>query len=212
MKRVRVKFCGFMREHDVRAAVALGVDAVGLVLTPRSKRHLDIAQARALRAIVPPFVSVVALFMDDEPRWVAEAIGIVRLDLVQFNGSENAVDCARHGCRYIKAIGMGDGADPRAAIALHASAAGFLLDSHGAGEQGGSGRAFDWSRVPSVAEAPLILAGGLTCDNVASAIRAVRPFAVDVSSGIESAPGIKDADKMRRFIDEVERASNEIEN
>ena len=212
MKRVRVKFCGITREQDLRAAAALGVDAIGLVLTPRSKRCVELAQARALRAAAPPFVSVIALFMDDEPRWIAEAVSIVRPDLLQFHGNESAAECARYGCRYIKAIGMGDGADPRASIALHASAAGVLLDSHGAGGQGGSGLAFDWTRIPAAAPVPLILAGGLTCDNVASAIRAVRPYAVDVSSGIESAPGIKDAEKMRRFIDEVERASSETEN
>jgi phosphoribosylanthranilate isomerase len=212
MRRVRVKFCGITREQDAHAAVALGVDAIGLVLTPRSKRRLDLGAARALRAVVPPLVSTVALFMDDEPRWIAEAVSVIHPDLLQFHGSESAVECARYGCRYLKAIGMADAVDPLEAIAAHASAAGFLLDSHAAGEQGGSGRAFDWTRVPAGLNRPLILAGGLTCDNVGSAIRAVRPYAVDVSSGIESSPGIKDAEKMRRFIEEVERACSEIEN
>lgn len=212
MKRVRVKFCGMTRTEDVRVAVAAGADAIGLVLTPRSKRHVDVRFARELRNAIPPYVTAVALFMDDEPGWIAEAIAAVQPDLLQFHGAETALECTRYGCRYVKAIGMASAADPLAAIVEHPDATGFLLDSHAAGERGGSGRAFDWSRVPQATNRPLILAGGLTCDNVGAAVRAVRPYAVDVSSGIESSPGVKDTQKMRRFIEEVERACSEIEN
>jgi len=209
MKRVRVKFCGLTRAEDVAAAVALGVDAIGLVLTEKSKRFAGLENARALRVGVPPFVSVVLLLMDDAPAWIETAIEALQPDLLQFHGSERAAECTRYGLRYLKAIAMGTGADAAAQMAEHAAASAFLLDSHAPGAGGGSGVAFDWSRVPPAAARPVILAGGLTCDNVASAIRTAQPYAVDVSSGIESAPGIKDAHKMRRFIEEVERASSQ---
>lgn len=209
MKRVRIKFCGFTRAIDIEHAVALGVDAIGLVLTPKSKRRLDPHAARELRRQIPPFVAAVALFMDDEPAFVAEAISIVQPDLLQFHGSESASECQRHGRRYLKAVAMGAQQEPLDIVAQHPAANGFLFDSHAPGAAGGSGVAFDWSRVPRSLDRPVILAGGLTCDNVGSAVRALRPYAVDVSSGIESAPGIKDADKMRRFIEEVERACSQ---
>jgi phosphoribosylanthranilate isomerase len=199
-QRVRVKFCGITRRDDALAGVALGVDAVGVVLTPKSKRFAGIANARDIRRALPPFVAAVALFMDDEPAFVAEAIAAVRPDLLQFHGSETAPDCVRYGLPYLKAVGMGAGGDPRSVIAAHPQAAGLLFDGHAMGEQGGSGARFDWSQLPRGLHAPLILAGGLTADNVGEAIRAVRPYAVDVASGIESAPGVKDADKMRRFV------------
>lgn len=206
MNRVRIKFCGITRVEDAHAAIELGVDAIGVVLTEKSRRFAGLQRAREIRRSLPPFVTAVALFMDDEPGWIAEAVGTVQPDLLQFHGGESAVECVRFGCPYLKAVAMGAGADARAAVAAHPQAAGFLLDSHAAGEQGGSGRVFDWSRVPRDLQRPLILAGGLTCDNVGSAIRSVRPHAVDVSSGIESAPGVKDAHKMQRFVEEVERA------
>ena len=208
-RRVRVKFCGFTRVQDVHPAVALGVDAVGLVLTPRSKRCIDMPTALAIRTALPPFVSVVALFMDDEPDHIRRAVQTLKPDLLQFHGAEDAADCMRYGCRYLKAIAMGSVVDVAAAMAAHPAAAAFLLDSHVAGGAGGSGAVFDWTQAPREAARAIVLAGGLTCDNVGPAIRAVRPYAVDVSSGIESAPGIKDADKMRRFIEEVERAGSQ---
>ena len=206
MKRVRIKFCGITRVEDARAAVALGVDAIGLVLTQKSPRYAGLERARDVRQSLPPFVSAVALFMDDEPGWIAEAVNALQPDLLQFHGNENAVECARFGCPYLKALAMGGGVDVHAALAAHPRALGFLLDGHVPGGQGGSGSVFDWKRVPADFPRPLILAGGLSCDNVGSAILAGRPYAVDVSSGIESAPGIKDAEKMRRFVEEVSRA------
>ena len=206
MTRTRIKFCGITRLQDVQAAVALGVDAIGLVLTRKSPRYVEIAQAREIRRALPPFVTAVALFMDDEPAWIAMAIDAIAPDVLQFHGAESAADCVRYGRRYLKSVPMGGGADLPGSMAMHPAAAGFLLDGHAPGEQGGRGISFDWSRIPQNLQRPVLLAGGLTCDNVASAIRAVRPFAVDVSSGIESAPGVKDPDKMRRFVEEVQRA------
>ena len=206
MRRVRIKFCGITRAIDAQLAVALGVDAIGLVLTKKSARFAGLEHARELRRALPPLVSAVALFMDDEPGWIAEALAMVQPDLLQFHGSETERECLRYDCPYIKALPMASGSAALAMIAEHRAAAGFLLDGHAAGGQGGAGRSFDWSLIPKDLQRPIILAGGLTCDNVVSAIRAAQPFAVDVSSGIETAPGIKDAHKMRRFVGEVERA------
>ncbi|HJU38589.1 MAG TPA: phosphoribosylanthranilate isomerase [Tahibacter sp.] len=207
MSRVRIKFCGLTRADDVAAACALGVDAVGFVLTRRSKRYVDLDAAVALRRAVAPFVATVALVMDDEPAWVAEVISRLAPDLLQFHGSESAAYCAGFARPYLKALPMGDaGVDVAAYAREHDRAAGFLLDSHAFGEPGGSGRAFDWTRMPADIDRPLIVAGGLDAANVGDAVRIARPFAVDVSSGIESAPGIKDFEKMKRFVQAVKMA------
>ena len=208
MNRTRIKFCGMTRVEDARAAVELGVDAIGVVLTRASKRAVTIEQARAIRRSLPPFVAVVTLFMDDDVSFVAEAIATIAPDLIQFHGSETASDCVRYGRPYLKSVAMGGG-DWRGIIAAHGQAAGFLLDGHAAGEQGGSGKTFDWSVAPAGIGKPILLAGGLTPDNVGAAIRAARPHAVDVASGIESAPGVKDRDRMQRFIAAV-RAADEV--
>ena len=199
--RVRIKFCGMTRVEDAQAAAELGVDAVGLVLTRRSKRFPGIDNARLIRRAMPPFVAVVALFWNDEPAFIVEAIAAIRPDLLQFHGSEEAPDCVRYGLPYLKAVAMSGGpGDVSALIAGHPRAAGLLFDGNAPGEQGGAGTVFDWSRVPGKCAKPVVLAGGLTPENVGNAIRAVRPYAVDVASGIESAPGIKDRDRMQRFV------------
>lgn len=198
---VRIKFCGITRAEDARAAVALGVDAIGFVFTRRSQRYVGVAQARAMRDALPPFTSVVALFMDDDPAWVEDVIAGVRPDLLQFHGNEAAGYAASFARPYLKAIPMG-GADAQSIAQAHPRASGFLLDSHAPGAVGGSGRSFDWSRAPRLAR-PVILAGGLDAANVAQAIAVVRPYAVDVSSGIEVVPGIKDAARMRAFVEAV---------
>ncbi|HEX7768936.1 MAG TPA: phosphoribosylanthranilate isomerase [Dokdonella sp.] len=198
---VRIKFCGITRAEDARTAVALGVDAVGFVFTRRSQRYVGVAQARAMRDALPPFTSVVALFMDDEPAWVEDVIAGVRPDLLQFHGSESAGYATSFARPYLMAIPMA-GADARSIMEAHPQAAGFLLDSHAPGAAGGSGQPFDWSHVPKSTR-PVILAGGLDAGNVAQAIAVVRPYAVDVSSGIEAAPGIKDAARMRAFVASV---------
>ena len=206
MKRTRIKFCGLTRLDDVRVAVELGVDAIGFVLTRKSRRHVEPATARALRQALPPFVSAVALFMDDDAQWIEQAVAIVQPDLLQFHGAESAAFAERCARPYLKAVPMASVADVAAFAAGHPQARGFLLDSHAAGATGGSGEAFDWTRVPRDFARPLLLAGGLDAGNVAQAIATAQPYAVDVSSGIESAPGIKDAAKMRAFVAAVRGA------
>lgn len=203
----RIKCCGMTRVEDAVLAAQLGADAIGVIFTARSKRRVDIAQARAICAALPPFVSTVALFMDDDDALVREVIEGVQPDLLQFHGNESDAWCAQFGHRYLKAIAMGDGVAALQRLHDHPGAAGLLLDGHGLGEAGGSGKAFDWSLMPADIQQPLILAGGLTAENVAAAVRIARPWAVDVSSGIESAPGIKDSAKMAAFVQAVRAAS-----
>lgn len=207
MTRTRIKFCGLTRAEDVRCAIALGVDAIGFVLTRRSRRFVEPEQARALRDALPPFVSAVALFMDDAPDWVAEVVATMRPDLLQFHGEESGGFAERFDRPYLKAIPMGSVADVAAYADAHPRACGFLLDSHSTGAAGGSGEAFDWARFPHQLDRPLVLAGGLDAGNVAQAIALARPYAVDVSSGIESAPGIKDAGRMRAFVAAASRVA-----
>jgi phosphoribosylanthranilate isomerase len=202
--RTRIKFCGITRMDDARVAAGLGVDAIGLVFTRRSRRFVEPAQARAIRHALPPFLAAVALFMDDEPAWIEHVVATVQPDLLQFHGAESAAFALQFGRPYLKALPMASGEAAAACAAAHPEAAALLLDSHAPGAAGGSGLAFDWSRVPPLAR-PLVLAGGLDASNVARAMALVRPFAVDVSSGIESAPGIKDEARMRAFVAAVRR-------
>jgi len=208
--RTRVKFCGMTRSGDVRLASELGVDAVGFVFAPGSPRRVHPQQARMMRQALGPLVDAVALFMDNPIEEVRKAVRLVRPTLLQFHGREDDAFCRGFGVPYIKAIAMG-GEVPTAAVlrSRYPGAAGFLFDAHAPGAPGGTGRRVDLARLPRDLQAPMILAGGLTCDNVALAIRTVRPYAVDLASGIESAPGIKDAEKMRRFIEEVRRVSGD---
>jgi len=199
----RIKCCGLTRVDDVQRAARLGADAVGFVMTRRSKRFVDPVAAAALRDAVPPFVTTVALVMDDTPEYVAEVVRVLRPDMLQFHGAETDEDCAAFGVRYLKAIAMGEGEAALTRLRAYPRAAGLLLDGHGLGELGGSGKRFDWSTMPWDIAQPLVLAGGLTADNVGEAVRIARPWGVDVSSGIESSPGIKDGDKMERFISAV---------
>lgn len=202
----RIKCCGMTRVDDALLAARWGADAIGVIFTARSKRRVDIAQARAICLALPPFVSTVALFMDDDAELVREVMAEVQPDLLQFHGQESDAWCRQFGRRYLKAIAMGQGAEALAQLHAYPGAAGLLLDGHGLGEAGGSGKRFDWSLMPQDLEQPLILAGGLTADNVGHAIRTARPWAVDVSSGIEAAPGVKDAAKMHAFIEAVRGA------
>jgi phosphoribosylanthranilate isomerase len=209
MNRVRVKYCGITRLEDAQAAASLGADAVGFLLTKKSKRFIEPSSARAIRETLPAFVSAVVLFNNDEEAWIRDSLRIVKPDIIQFHGTESRELCESFGVRYVKTIGMGEDGSIERTVAAHPNAVAYLLDSNKPGEQGGSGVTFDWSRIPTNLPKPIILAGGLTCDNVALAIRTVRPYAVDLASGIESAPGIKDAEKMRRFIEEVRRVSGD---
>jgi phosphoribosylanthranilate isomerase len=202
----RIKCCGMTRVEDAVLAAQYGADAIGVIFTARSKRRVDIAQAKAICAALPPFVGTVALFMDDDAGYVREVLREVQPDLLQFHGDESDDWCGQFGHRYLKAIPMGEGAAALPRLRAYPGAAGLLLDGHGLGEAGGSGKAFDWSLMPTDLAQPLVLAGGLSAENVAHAIRVARPWAVDVSSGIESAPGIKDAAKMYAFIEAVRQA------
>lgn len=206
-RRTRIKFCGITRAEDAAEAVALGVDALGFILVPESPRCIDLDTAAAIRATLPPFVSAVVLVRNASAAQVREAIARLRPDLLQFHGEETPDDCAAFGWPYLKAVAMQDETRPLAAIAAaYADARGLLLDGHGAGQLGGQGRRFDWTRAAAEVGRPLLLAGGLGPDNVGAAIAAARPYAVDVSSGIEAAPGRKDSGKMQAFVRAVERA------
>ena len=205
MIRTRVKFCGLTRPGDVRLACELGVDAVGFVLA-ESPRRVQAGQLPGLRAAVSPLVQVVALFMNPQGSEVLDAIRRLRPTLLQFHGRESDAFCRGFGLPFLKTLPMGEGSeDPAAAAKRYPSALAFLLDGHGPGQAGGRGEAFDWSRAPRL-DRPVFLAGGLGPANIAEAISRVRPYAVDVSSGIESSPGHKDGEKMQQFLEEVRRA------
>ena len=202
----RIKCCGMTRVEDALLAARLGADAIGLVFTARSKRRVSLEQAQAIRHALPPFVASVALFMDDEAALVKEVIDAVQPDWLQFHGGETDAWCAQFGRPYLKALAMGEGAAALPCLRDYPGAAGLLLDGHAAGEAGGSGKVFDWSLLPRDRAQPVILAGGLHAGNVGAAIRAVRPLAVDVASGVESAPGIKDAARLADFMAAVRAA------
>ncbi|SEK47673.1 phosphoribosylanthranilate isomerase [Halomonas daqiaonensis] len=206
-QRTRVKLCGLTRPEDVDAAVAAGADALGFVLWPGSKRAIDEQRLAELCARVPAFVTRVGLFVDAD-RGVIERCASC-LDLLQFHGNEPPELCLGLGRPWIKALRMRDGLDLPAAAVTYAGAQALLLDAYRPGVPGGTGETFDWSRIPADLTKPVILAGGLAPDNVAEAIAAVAPFAVDVSGGIEVRPGIKDASRMAAFLRAVRRADDE---
>ena len=208
-QRTRIKICGITRLEDALLACELGADAIGLVMTPSSPRGISIDAARVIRDALPPFVTTVVLSHDLPAGLLARVVETVRPGMIQFHGSEDAAFCESFGVRYTRAIGMAGDVDVRALAAAHPRASGFVLDGHAPGAQGGQGRTFDWSRVPRDFGRPVILAGGLDAGNVARAIRAVRPWAVDLASGVESAPGIKDAARMRAFFAAVRAADAE---
>jgi len=207
--RTRVKICGISRVEDGLAAARAGADAIGLVFYARSPRAVTAEQARAIAQALPPFVARVGLFLDAPAATVRAVLEQVPLDLLQFHGDECPADCGGYGRPYIKAIAMGDATDVASYMASYPDAQGFLLDSHAAGQAGGTGRRFEWSRVPTGLERPVVLAGGLDPTNVGQAVRSARPYALDVSSGVEREPGIKDAERIAAFIEEVRRVDNE---
>jgi len=205
MSRTRVKICGITREQDLDAAVAAGADAVGFVFYPKSPRFLEMGRAARLARRVPPFVTRVGLFVNPQPAVLAETLAEVPIDLIQFQGDEEPASCEQLGRPYLKVARMRAGLDLLEFARRYRSATGLLLDAY-VESYGGAGQRFDWSLVPGTLPMPVIIAGGLTPDNVGSAIRQLRPWGVDVSSGVESAKGIKDAAKIAAFVAAVKNA------
>lgn len=203
MPSVRVKICGLTSLTDALIACEAGADAIGLVFYAPSPRNVDIALARHIAENLPPFVQVVGLFVNPERDWVDQVLAAVPLDLLQFHGSEDEAFCASFAKPYLKAFAMKDGVDIDALMSPYHSARGFLLDAWHPEKPGGTGERFDWQRFPAKAQRALILAGGLSADNVAQAIAQCKPYAVDVSGGVEASPGIKSAEKVKAFIREA---------
>ena len=204
--RTRVKICGITRGEDAQHAVDAGADAIGLVFYDKSPRCVSNEQASQISRMIPAFVSRVALFKDADQAFVKSVLAQVEIDLLQFHGSETVAYCEQFERPYIKAIGM-RGLEHDADFLISSaetfrSAKALLLDGHAPGEAGGSGESFDWAAVSSI-DKPVVLAGGLTVENVHQAIDLVHPYAVDVSSGVESSPGTKDKDKIAAFMEQV---------
>ncbi len=204
--RTRVKICGITRPEDADAAARAGADAIGLVFYPPSPRHVDLARAARIARGLPPFVSVVALFVNADHEQIEEVLASLPVDIIQFHGSECPDYCAGFGKPWLKAIAMKTGVDPLAEAERYAAASALLVDTYRPGVPGGTGEAFDWRRIPAELAGRIVLAGGLRPDNVAEAVRQVRPWAVDVSGGVERGKGIKDAQKIADFIQQVKRA------
>ncbi|AZC30030.1 phosphoribosylanthranilate isomerase [Pseudomonas chlororaphis] len=203
MSAVRSKICGITRIEDALAAVEAGADAIGLVFYAKSPRAVNVQQARAIIAALPPFVTTVGLFVNASRCELGEILDAVPLDLLQFHGDETPADCEGYHRPYIKALRVKAGDDIAGGCAVYARASGILLDTYVEGVPGGTGEAFDWSLVPQGLSKPIILAGGLTAENVGQAIAQVRPYAVDVSGGVEQSKGIKDHAKIRAFMQAV---------
>lgn len=203
---VKIKICGLRSVDDAQAAVAAGADAIGLMFHQPSPRAVDVATARAICAQLPPFVSSVGVFVDAPAEQIAAVLEQVPLQVLQFHGDEDPTFCAQFQRPYLKALRMRPELDPATALAAWPDAVGILLDSYRPGVPGGTGERFDWARIPATRPRPLVLAGGLNADNVGEAISRVRPWAVDVSGGVERAAGVKDAAAMCAFVDAVRRA------
>ncbi|HZW24433.1 MAG TPA: phosphoribosylanthranilate isomerase [Gallionella sp.] len=204
----RIKVCGITRAEDARTVAASGADAIGLVFYAKSPRHVSAEQAAQLVAALPPFVTTVGLFVDADAAFVREVLAAVPLDVLQFHGDETPEYCAQFGRPYLKAIRVRAGVDLLQCAAQFSTARALLLDAYVAGVPGGTGATFDWGLIPRQLPLPVILSGGLDAENVAEAIERVRPYAVDVSSGVEAAKGIKDAAKVAAFVKEVKRVDS----
>ncbi|MFJ4373897.1 phosphoribosylanthranilate isomerase [Pseudomonas japonica] len=206
MSAVRSKICGITRVEDALAAAEAGADAIGLVFYAKSPRAVNVQQAREIIAALPPFVTTVGLFVNASRCELNEILEAVPLDLLQFHGDETPADCEGYNRPWIKALRVRPGDDLEAACKLYARASGILLDTYVAGVPGGTGEAFDWALVPEHLSKPIILAGGLSPANVGAAIAQVRPWAVDVSGGVEQAKGIKDPARIQAFLAAVRQA------
>jgi len=201
--RTRVKICGLTRDSDLEAAVDIGADAIGLVFHAPSSRAVEIEQARRLLSLLPPFVTGVALFVDAQSDFVRAVLDRAPFDSLQFHGEEPPDYCGAFGRPWIKVIRMRPETNLQAQCERYTGARGLLLDTYDPATAGGTGRRFDWELVPEWLAPRIILAGGLTPDNVAEAVRRVGPYAVDVSGGVESAKGVKDRAKMEAFLQGV---------
>ncbi|AFM33611.1 MULTISPECIES: phosphoribosylanthranilate isomerase [Stutzerimonas stutzeri group] len=206
MSVVRSKICGITRVDDALTAAKAGADAIGLVFYAKSPRAVDVRQAREIVAALPPFVTTVGLFVNASRCEINEILDAVPLDMLQFHGDETPAQCEGFHRPWFKALRVGNGEDIEAQVARYANASGILLDTFVAGVPGGTGERFDWSLIPAALAKPLILAGGLTAENVQQAIAQVRPYAVDVSGGVEASKGVKDASKVMAFVGRVRSA------
>ncbi len=207
--RTRLKICGFTDVHSAVYAAHLGVDAIGLVFYANSSRHVSIEQAIAITNALPPFTSVVGLFVNEKESVIRNVIEQVPLDYLQFHGDEPAADCRIYGKRYIKAVSMKAGLDFDALNAEYHDAKGLLLDAYHPDAKGGTGTLFDWALIPAKRPIPIILAGGLNVQNIKRAIQIAHPYAVDVSSGVELEKGKKDIVKMTAFTQQVQEGDRE---
>lgn len=207
--RTRIKICGITRAEDALAAAALGADAIGFVFYAPSPRNITIDAARDVASVLPPFVSAVGLFVDADRAFIDTVLARVPLAVLQFHGDESPEFCAQFARPFIKAIRMKPELDVKAEIARFPAASGILLDAYRPGVPGGTGETFDWQRVPRQTNTPVVLAGGLTAANVTAAIGATRPWAVDVSGGVEASHGVKDNAKLAAFFAAVRNADKE---
>ena len=204
-ERTRIKICGLREPEHARIAANAGADAVGVVFHQPSPRYVTPTQAAAVVAALPPYVSAVGLFVNEPAQSLHAILARVRLDLLQFQGDEEPEYCVSFGIPFVRAVRMEEGADLLEWASRFSRARALLLDAHVPGERGGTGQTFEWSRVPRNLPVPVILSGGLTAENVGQAVREVRPWAVDVSSGVERGRGVKDPGKIVEFIRSVRR-------
>ena len=206
---VRAKICGITRAEDAKAAVHYGADAIGFVFWKGSSRYITAARAREIIAELPPFVTAVGVYVNPDAEWVEETSAVARLGLLQFHGNEDPDFCSQFFLPYIKAVRVRAGLDLLQYAARYSGARGLLMDTYVEGQPGGTGNAFDWDLIPRNLPLPIILSGGLHPENVMEAIRRAQPWGVDVSSGVETAKGIKNAQKIAAFIRGV-RASEHL--
>lgn len=210
LKSLHVKICGITNLADGKAAIAAGTDAIGLVFYASSPRAVTISQAREIALNLGAFTVVTGLFVDAEPEFVQSVLAQVPLGLLQFHGKEPREYCESFQRPYMKAIRMKPELDVQLAIAEYPTASAILLDAYRPGVPGGTGETFDWARIPQTTQRPLVLAGGLTPENVADAVRTTRVYGVDVSGGVESSPGLKDHDKITSFINNAQLAATHV--
>lgn len=201
--RVRAKICGITRVDDALAAARCGADAIGLVFYENSPRHVSIEQAQSIVAALPPFVSVVALFVNANKTYIDEVVSSLRVDILQFHGEEVETDCVQYNLPYMKAVRVKEGTNLIQYEKNYSSACALLLDTYSEKMVGGTGETFNWSLIPAELSMPVVLAGGLNQHNVSDAIKQVKPYAVDVSGGVEQSKGVKDPEKIAAFLRQV---------